>query len=86
MSVKIKAEDLAKRATELFDELESSDASDTLLIMSGSLANDIAQFAKEIANLKERLYDNLMPDLSGKTQEGIEDAFLCVDSTGDKKQ
>ena len=39
---KIKLEDLARRAIELFDELEANDVNDTLLIMSGTLANDLA--------------------------------------------
>lgn len=41
---------------------------------------------EELNALKRKLYDNLMPDLSGKTQRGIEAAFASFLADKEKKE
>lgn len=41
---------------------------------------------EEVEKIKEKLYDLLMPDLSGKTQKAIEEAFSPVTAEMVKKE
>jgi hypothetical protein len=73
-----------KQAYEIQHALEYAEANDNVDAHEMMLQVKWVKLS-DVEAIKKKLYELLMPDLSGKTQKAIEIAFNCVDLTKGEK-